>query len=148
MKNRTVVQIALITIFIIAAANPAVNAQTGAGSPGAVIRNFYKWYIEAVDDGLDPFKQGKATLKKYVTARLIAQITRMEAKGLDADYFMQTQEWDRAWADNIDVPKLTGTRSTGTAIVTFGNDNYPRVAVTLVKAAGIWKIDRVKDAAH
>ena len=135
----------LVSIFC---SVPAVNAQTGAGSPGAVIRNFYKWYIDAVDDGSDPFKQGKATLTKYVTRRLIAQISRMEAKGLDADYFMQTQEWDRAWADNIDVPKLTGTRSTGTAIVTFGNDNYPRVAVTLVKAAGIWKIDRVKDAAH
>ncbi len=88
MKNRTSRRIALITILIVAAAGPAVNAQTGAGSPGAVIRNFYKWYIDAVDAGPDPFKQGKVTLKKYVTSRLIAQIARMEANGLDADYFL------------------------------------------------------------
>ncbi len=144
MKKRTaaLTLVLLMTLF----SNLAVNAQTGAGSPGAVIRNFYKWYIEAVDAGPDPFKQGKVTLKKYVTSRLIAQIARMEAKGLDADYFMQTQEWDGAWANNIDVPKLTVAGSTGSAIVTFGSDNYPRVVVTLVKAAGIWKIDRVKDA--
>ena len=117
-----------------------------SNAPDSVIKDFYKWYINAVADGPDPFKKGKATLKKYVTLRLINQIAREEARGLDADSFVQTQEWDIEWSKHVAVSKLIVKPAIATAIVTFGNDNYPRVAVTLVKAAGVWKIDRVRNA--
>ena len=114
---------------------------------GAVIKNFYHWYINAVDAGTDPFKKGRATLQTYVTLRLIRQIERAESEGVDADAFLQTQEWDKSWADKATVSDVRINGATATAIVTFdATTNYPRVRVTLVKDAGTWKIDRVKNA--
>jgi hypothetical protein len=124
----------------------SVAAQTNEKAPGAVIKNFYYWYINAVDGGTDPFKKGRATLQKYVTLRLIKQIERAESDGSDADAFLQTQEWDNAWADQATVSNLRINGTTATAIVTLdAATNYPRVSVTLVKDGGVWKIDRVKN---
>ncbi len=121
---------------------PSVNSD--AKSPGAVIKNFYFWYINAIEAGNDPFKKGGPTLQKYVTLRLIKQIERSES---DADTFLQTQDWEAGWADNANVSNVRVKGATATAIVTFdATTNYPRVSVTLVKQAGVWKIDRVKDA--
>jgi hypothetical protein len=116
-----------------------------AAAPESVIKDFYSWYINAVENGPDPFKKGKATLQKYVTLRLIKQIERSDS---DADEFLQTQEWDAGWANSVKVSKLSVKGPTVTAVVTFGSGSYPRVQVTLVKEAGVWKIDRVKDASR
>ena len=143
-------------VLALAATAPALNASSpgnfnsfalrDVSSPGAVIKNFYYWYINAVEAGTDPFKKGRATLQKYVTLRLIRQIERSET---DADTFLQSQEWDKAWAENANVSNVRVKGATATAIVTFdAATNYPRVSVTLVKVAGVWKIDRVKNAAQ
>ena len=132
--------------ILIAASCICASAQSGS-TPDAVIQDFYKWYIVAVDSGKDPMKGARTTLKKYVTLRFINQIARDEARGVvDVDPFVQTQEWDKEWANNVTVSDLKVKATTATAIMTFGSDTYPRVAVTLVKASGVWKIDRVKDA--
>ena len=81
-----------------------------------------------------------------MTLRLIKQIERDEDNGAEADAFLQTQEWNGEWANAVKVSKLVVKGATATAIVTFGTEKYPRIALTLVKVAGIWKIDRVKDA--
>lgn len=147
MKILTMALGATIVIACVGNYAAASSARAASNTPESVIREFYKWYIIAIEDGPDPFKKGKAKLKTYVTLRLINQIARDEAKGLDADAFVMTQDWDKEWANNVTVSKLNIKGTTATAIVTFGNVlNYPRVAVTLVKAAGTWKIDRVKDA--
>ncbi|MEP6789073.1 MAG: DUF3828 domain-containing protein [Acidobacteriota bacterium] len=133
------------TVLLIAfAEHILVNAQTRM--PETVLKDFYQWYIRAVDVGPDPFRRSKPTMRKYVTVRLMEQIARDEARGLDADSFVMTQEWDADWAKHVTVSELSIKGAKATAIVTFGKDNYPRVAVTLVKVAGIWKIDRVRDA--
>jgi hypothetical protein len=117
-----------------------------AKSPGAVIKSFYYWYINAIAAGTDPFKEGRATLQKYVTLRLIKQIERSKT---DADAFMQSQEWDKAWAEAATFSNLRINGTTATAIVTFdATTNYPRVSLTLVKEAGLWKIDQVRNAAQ
>jgi len=117
-----------------------------AKSPGAVIKNFYYWYINAIEAGTDPFKEGRATLHKYVTLRLIKQIERSKT---DADAFMQSQEWDKAWAEAATFSNLRINGTTATAIVTFdATTNYPRVSLTLVREAGLWKIDKVRNAAQ
>ena len=79
-----------------------------------------------------------------MTLRLIKEIERSES---DADTFLRTQEWDAAWADTATVSNVRVNGATATAIVTFdAATNYPRVSVTLVKEAGTWKIDKVKNA--
>ena len=126
-----------------------VKAQTTSGLPKAVeppqvvIKGFYEWYIRSIARNIDPFKKGRITLKKYVTLKLIREIEKTE---LDADYFLQSQDWDDAWEKTISIsnPKVKGT--TATAIVTFNADEYPRVMVSLKQEGGIWKIDGVKAA--
>jgi Protein of unknown function (DUF3828) len=123
----------------------SVHAQPGEKSPGAVIKNFYEWYMRAIDAGTDPFVKGRKTLLKYVTLRLVKQIERAEANGSDVDAFLFTQEFDATWGDKATVSYLRINGATGTAIVTFdATTNYPRVRVTLAKEAGVWKIDGVK----
>ena len=132
------------TLLIAVAGHNSAYAQ--AQTPESVLHEFYKWYIIAVDDGGDaqPHRKGRTTMTKYVTRRLLTQIARKKDPG--ADTFVQTQEWNREWASNIKVSQLVVKGAVATAIVTFGSETYPRVAVTLAKAVGTWKIDRVKDA--
>lgn len=117
---------------------------TSAQSPEAVIKAFYNGYIRSTGKGLDPF--GKtSTLKKHLTARLIKkQITAHEAS-MDADYFLQSQEYHAEWENNFNISEPVIKGATATAFVTFPDD-YPRVKVTLRKAAGVWKIDDVQNA--
>jgi len=123
------------------------SARFDAKTPGAVIKNFYVWYINAIEAGTDPFKKGRATLQKYVTLRLIKQIERAETDGSEADAFLQTQDWDKAWAEAANVSNVRVNGARATAIVTFDTvTNYPRVSLTLVKEAGAWKIDKVKNS--
>ncbi len=143
-KARRLCLAAILIPMLIAASFTEAPAQTS--TPESVIRSFYKWYIGAIDAGADPLKQGKAILRRYVTLRLIRQIAKDEANGLDADEFLQTQEWDKAWADNVRVSKLAVKGEAATAIVTFNRGEYPRVFVTLVKDAAVWKLDKVKNA--
>jgi len=137
----------ILTAFLFFAV--AGSGRAAAQTPGAVIKNFYVWYIQAIDSGTDPFVKGRKTLLKYVTLRLVKQIERAEATGADADVFLYTQEFDASWADKATTSNLRVNGATATAIVTFdAATNYPRVSVTLVKQAGVWKIDRVKNAPH
>ena len=110
-----------------------------------MIKNFYHWYINTIKAGTDPFKKGRATLQKFVTSRLIKQIERSE---FDADTFLQSQDWEAAWAENAIVSNVRVKGATATAIVTFdAATNYPRVSVSLVKQTGVWKINGVRNAA-
>ena len=149
MKKLTVAFISMLLMTLFANVATVTAARSDTKTPETVIQEFYEWYIIAVDNGTDPLKGSRTTLKKYVTLRLINQIVRDEARGLlEADSFVQTQEWDKEWANHVTVSdlKVKAATATATAIVTFGSSDYPRVSVTLVKAAGVWKIDRVKEA--
>ena len=152
MKIRPTVRTLLIAIAVALILCPAFASDPVAAdqhraretSPDKVIKDFYAWYIRTIDAGTDPFKKGRPTLQKYVTARLIAQAERSDA---DYDTFLYSQDWDIAWADTAAVSDLRIKGLTATAIVTFdGNLKYPRLALTLLKQAGVWKIDRVRTA--
>ncbi|MEP6947094.1 MAG: DUF3828 domain-containing protein [Acidobacteriota bacterium] len=124
----------------------AVRADTK--TPDAVIKAFYTWYINSIDAEIDPFVKGRATLRKYVTLRLIKQIEREEENGAEADAFLQTQEWSSGFVESMTVSKAVVKGTAATAIVSFGKVEYPRIAVSLTKEAGVWKIDQVKNAAR
>ena len=136
------------TLAVAVAAFP-VNAQRTSAPPKAaqppevVIEGFYRWYIRSVSRSVDPFRKGRATLRKYVTLKLIREVEQTE---LDADYFLQTHEWDDGWAESVSVSKPEVRGPTATAIVTFNAEGYPRVRVSLKQEGGAWKIDRVREA--
>ena len=145
---------ALFFALIVALCSTSVVAQRrtasapGARSPEIVLREFYKWYIHSLSRQIDPLKAGEATLRKYVTLRLIRVIERNEklpeGEGFDADYFLQTQEDSSVTDKNISISNVAIKGATATAIVTF-DDGYPKVKVSLKQEGGVWKIDNVKD---
>lgn len=145
-------RLALHLSFTLAVAVAAftVNAETmssalsrAAKPPEVVIKGFYEWYIRSISQNIDPFKRNRGTLRKYVTLKLIREVEKTE---LEADYFLQTQDWDDAWEKSVSVSKLQVKGPTATAIVTFNAEEYPRVMVRLRQEGSIWKIDRVREA--
>ena len=140
MKNLTIA--AILTVIIGVAGAVRAAPQT----PDSVIKDFYKWYITAIDSGVEPTVKGRPTLKRYITARFLKQVDREEKfDDADTDSILPTQEWDKTWAGTVKVSKLAVKGATATAIVTFRSESYPKLLVSLVQEAGVWKIDRVKD---
>lgn len=136
--NLTLFSILLFAFFGFMA---EASAAAQSSSPEAVIKAFYNRHIRSVSKNI---KQDKATMKKYLSASLIQKIPKFESE-MEADYFVQSQEWNDDWVDKFTVSKPTIKGAVATALVTFPDD-YPRVKVTLKKEAGAWKIDRVQNA--
>src|SRR6266545_2478244 len=65
-------------------------------SPEVVLKEFYKWYVYSINHykkATNPYEDGRATLKKYVTLTFIRAIDRneklpAESDAFDADYFL------------------------------------------------------------
>lgn len=131
-----------------ATAQHATSPSPAARSPEVVLKEFYKWYIYAINHykkATAPFEGGMATLKKYVTLRYIRATERNEklpeGEGWDADYFLLDQDTSGFSEKNISVSKVVIKGTTATAIVNCGNT----LKVSLIQEAGVWKIDKVKN---
>lgn len=115
--------------------------------PAAVIREFYHWYVHALNQNKEPLTGERTTMRKYVTARLITAINRMAKgpDGLDGDYFIDAQDWDKDWEKNIAVSNVVVKNMIATATVALKGEQMTRnLQLTLKQEAGAWKIDRVK----
>ncbi len=134
----------LAIVFLIcltAMAAPGVHAQT---SPEGVIKSFYNGYIRATAKGVEPLGK-RSTLRKYLTANIIKKQVDAYEASQDADYFLQSQEYEAKWENAFTISKPVVKGAVATAVVDFPG-GYPRVKVTLRKAEGMWKIDRVQNA--
>jgi hypothetical protein len=147
---------ALFFALIVALCGTSVGAQhpiaptSPVRSPEIVLKEFFKWYIHSINPykkATDHWGAGIATLKKYVTLRYIRATERNEklpeGEGWDADYFLLDQDTSGFSEKNISVSKVMIKGATATAIVHF--DQAGIVMVSLIKEAGVWKIDKVKN---
>jgi hypothetical protein len=116
-------------------------------APERVIHEFYQWYVQALLDNKNPLEQDRATLRRYVTTRLIREIDHMRKgpDGLDGDYFVDAQDFDRDWAKNISVSnvEIQGARATATVALKGREAGTRTLRVTLAQEAGAWKVDKV-----
>jgi len=114
--------------------------------PDAVIHEFYKWYVHALNQNKEPLTGARTVMRKYVTLRLIREIDRMAKgpDGLDGDYFIDAQDWDKDWEKNIGVANLVVKNTIATATVALkGKEMNRNLQLTLKQEAGAWKIDKV-----
>lgn len=117
------------------------------GSPEAVIRSFYKWYVHALNQNSDPFTKQRTILRRYVTDRLIQEIDKAikGPDGLDGDYFIDAQDWDKEWEKNIAVSSVVASKTSASALITLSGATMSRkLRVTLKQERGAWKIDKVE----
>jgi hypothetical protein len=146
MKLRTVL-LMLLMFSLTVMPSFAQAVTTTPQNPDALIREFYKWYVHALNLNKEPLTGERATMRKYVTLRLIREIDRMAKgpDGLDGDYFIDAQDWDKDWEKNIAVSNVLVKNNIATATVELkGNDMTRHLQLTLKQEAGAWKIDRVK----
>jgi hypothetical protein len=126
------------------AAEPSVAP---AANPSESIRGFYRWYVTELVANRNPLENRKE-LKRFATERLLKEIDRMKKgpDGLDGDYFVDAQDFDGLWANNITVSdvKISGAKATAAVLLAGKGDMRRRLQVSLVKGGSAWKVDKVK----
>jgi uncharacterized protein DUF3828 len=147
MRPRTTLLPSILLICFACALSFAQTRGTAPGSPDAVIRSFYKWYVHALNQNSDPFTKQRTIMRRYVTERLIQEIDKVAKgpDGLDGDYFIDAQDWDKDWEKNIAVASVVASKTSVSAQITLSGGTMSRkLRVTLKQERGAWKIDKVE----
>jgi hypothetical protein len=125
-----------------------------AATPEAAVRLFYPWYLGEMMKGRVPLTEQR--MQDYVaedTLRAITSVMSFQSfqngGGLQKDYFLQTKDYFDDWADHIAVSEVTIDGDTASMLVALGDpaQGAQRLALTLVREDGGWKISRVNAAA-
>ncbi len=136
------------------AATLASATSAAAQSPDQVAHDFYAWYLGQLARNQDPVTLKAPPLKDYVSDALLAEIDRQlkSADGMDADYFLKTQDYLDGWLSHVAVGPAKVTGPSATALVTLGapggaKDELWKLRVTLALGADRhWKIRSVSKA--
>ena len=145
----------LACAFLALAGAHVVCAATAApaATPEAAVRLFYPWYLGEMMKGGVPITEER--MRDYVaedTQRDIAFMMKRPnggKQGLQEDYFLRAKSYFDDWADYIAVSEVTIDGDTASALVALGDpaQGTHRLALTLVREDGGWKISRVNEAA-
>jgi hypothetical protein len=133
--------------LILSCAQTSTSAQTPA-SPEVSVQRFYSWYLHALNQNQNPLDKQQTELSKFITARLLMSLKRALKRpdGIDADFFIDAQDWDESWEKNISTSASTTQADRATVNVTLkGGEAFgtKRLKVGLRKESGAWKIDSV-----
>lgn len=142
-KILRITQAALVGAILYLGFNMAAAAER---SPEQTIRAFYGWYLEQLDGGQDPFTDGRKQMQDYVSDRLIKEVeAKREAGEMDADYFLNAQDFDKAWGKDIEISDLEvkGEKASANVELKSSEMGNQKLKVQLGKEGGAWKIDAV-----
>jgi hypothetical protein len=119
-------------------------------SPDVVAKDFYRWYLGLLVENKDPMHDEVTAFSKYVSSALAKEIERKihSADGMEADYFIQAQDYLDDWPTNVSVatPRIKGALAAVTVSLGAAKPSSYRLTVTLVKENDTWKIRRVARA--
>jgi hypothetical protein len=136
---------ATLCIALLATSFTVTSAQSNT-MPERRVKDFYSWYLKAMVKGKDPTKN-KTLTNSYLSLRFSRWYYSKAGQDSDSDVFVNSQEWNDAWADNIEVGKAVLISDKTAALhVTLSSppDEFVmKLQVNLVKEGGKWKIDRV-----
>ena len=139
----------LITCLLAIGVAQAAWAQAAA-TPEQCTKAFYEWYLTQLAADKDPVSDDSAALKERVAAPLLQLIERKRRspEGMDADYFIQAQDYLDEWLGQVSVKPRAISKTTAKVDATLGEkpDSLRRLRVTLVRESGTWKISRVQAA--
>ena len=138
----------VVALVLCIASQLGQAAEPGTAGPERTIHEFYSWYVRTVVSGSDPLTKQRTELKRFATDRLIREIDGMRKgpDGLDGDYFLDAQDFDKAWAKNITIaaPVITGTKATTDVELKGPEVGSKKLRVTLAQENGAWKVDKVE----
>jgi hypothetical protein len=150
----------LACAFLAIAGTHVVYAADGvtpapAATPEAAVRLFYPWYLGEMMKGRLPLAEERERMQDYIAEDTLRDITFMMKRpnggkpGLQEDYFLKAKSYFDDWADHIAVSEVTIDGDTASALVALGDpaQGAHRLALTLEREDGRWKISRVNEAA-
>jgi hypothetical protein len=116
-------------------------------TPESRARQFYSWYLHELNAERNPISNSRG-LRKYVTTRMVRSIERALGRenGIDADIFIDAQDFDEQWEQNITASKAVINGGTARVTITLRGPSSSwnrRLRLGLKKEAGEWKIDSV-----
>lgn len=135
--------LSIVVLLVVSYAHVAAQANN---TPEGRVKRFYSWYLKSMAKQQDPTKN-KAVMNSYVSNRFSRWYYSKAGQNLDYDIFVNGQDWNEAWANNISAGKATINGHTAVVKLTLGSpsdDWIQHLNISLIKEAGIWKIDRVK----
>ena len=148
----------LVCAVLVFAGTQIVYAADGgtpapAATPEAAVRLFYPWYLGEMLKGRVPLTEER--MHDYVAEDTLRDIAFMMnrpnggKRGLQEDYFLQAKDYFDDWTDHIAVSEVTIDGDTASALVALGDpaQGTRRLALTLLREDGGWKISRVNAAA-
>ena len=139
-RGKWLMMSSLIAWLAISSAAVANQQAQPPVSPEAIVREFYDWYLHASYP--EPKKSNLAKFRKYITQRFLKQAMDPE---VDAVLFIDAQDADPAWANNISLSTATIRGQQAIVQVTLKGQGGPyKLRVTLRRESGAWKIDNVK----
>ncbi len=116
--------------------------------PAEFVRDFYHWYLKALAQNKDPVSQDQPTLRRFVSAGLLAEIDRRmkSPDGMAADYFIQAQDYLDEWLEEITATPVDANGRAATVAVSLGaktGKGY-HLRVTVERFADAWRLTRVE----
>jgi len=139
----------LITCLLAIGSAHAASAQQVA-TPEQCTKVFYEWYLAQLAADKDPVSDDSPALKDRVATPLLRLIERKRRSpdGMDADYFIQAQDYLDDWLVQVSVKPRTISKTTAKVDATLGEkpDTSRKLRVTLIRESGTWKISRVQAA--
>ena len=107
--------------------------------PAKLASAFYEFYL----DGLPAMKGNEVVFARFLTTRFYNEALRAD----DIDVFLDAQDFDDTWNKNsfsTSSPVISGNKAT--VEIRLKGETFKWVLkVSLIKKAGTWKIDRVKN---
>lgn len=105
------------------------------------IREFYSSYITEFSKFPPDMDKLQALKQKYCTAELLGRLANAE---LDADPFLNVQDFDAAWAETLTVNSVDSDPNLFNVCVEIAFNNTTHcVQVKVKEAEGGWKIDEL-----
>ena len=138
----------LITLLFCAltfTAAQTVNFGQGTASPDETVHSFYAVYLHSLNQGEDPLTKRRTELRKFVTSRLMSVLDHARKRGLEYDFFLDAQDFDKEWEQNItaEVANIKGSEAIVNLTLQGGPIGEHKLRIGLKKQAGGWKIDSV-----
>lgn len=137
----------IVTLAVALTGRAAEPITASPSDPSATLHSFYHWYVTELIVNHEPLKN-RAAMQRFVTKRLLREIDKavQSPEGLEADYFLDAQDFDNQWADNISISKVkvSGDKATAEVLLTGQETMRRQLSVTLIKEGSLWKVDKVR----
>ena len=121
-------------------------------SPEQAAKSFYEWYLKEANASRFPIRDDKPQMRARASVRLTRWLFSKAYEEYGADYFLDAQDYDENWANNVSARRISLRGPKATVKITMSVPKGTQsgfgtrtLTIGLVKEGGAWKIDSVNN---